>query len=243
MPDSGLMRAAIFGASGGIGAALASALRAGCGLERLYACSRRTAAAEDERVVPLAFDLTDAASIVAAEQRMAAEGPLDLVIVATGALVLSGGIGPEKALRQIDPAAMAEPFRINTIGPALIARQLLPSLRRDARAVFAVLGARVGSIGDNRLGGWHSYRASKAALNMLVRNFAIDIARSHPRAVVAAIHPGTMTTGLSAPFRPDDAPGVFTPAESAAHVLAVLARLGPDDSGGQFAWDGSRIPD
>jgi NAD(P)-dependent dehydrogenase (short-subunit alcohol dehydrogenase family) len=138
---------------------------------------------------------------------------------------------------------MANVYAANAIGPALIAKHCLPRLPRDRRAVFAVLSARVGSIGDNRLGGWHSYRASKAALNMLVRNFAIELERSNPRAVVAALHPGTVDSRLSAPFQRRVAPGrLFSPDQAAGHLLAVIDKLTPADSGGLFAWNGERLP-
>jgi NAD(P)-dependent dehydrogenase (short-subunit alcohol dehydrogenase family) len=115
---------------------------------------------------------------------------------------------------------------------------------RDRRAVFAALSARVGSIGDNRLGGWHSYRASKAALNMILRNLAVELGRTHPQAVVAGLHPGTVDTGLSAPFQRGVKPEkLFTADHSAERLLTVLERLTPADSGGVFAWDGQRIPE
>jgi NAD(P)-dependent dehydrogenase (short-subunit alcohol dehydrogenase family) len=122
-------------------------------------------------------------------------------------------------------------------------KHFAPLMPRDRRAAFAALSARVGSIGDNRLGGWHSYRASKAALNMLLRNLAVELARSHPQAVVAGLHPGTVDTGLSRPFQKGVADGkLFTPEFSAASLMAVLDGLTPADSGGFFAWDGVRIP-
>ena len=109
--------------------------------------------------------------------------------------------------------------------------------------LFAVLSARVGSIGDNRLGGWHGYRAAKAALNMLIRNFAIELRRSHPQAIIVGLHPGTVDTPLSAPFQRGVAPDrLFTPATSAGHLLDVIDGLSPADSGGVFAWDGTAIP-
>ena len=240
---SPITRAAIFGASGGIGAALVAALaerEPGC---RIYGGSRRGVPSNDNSVIPFAFDLRDSESIGLAADSISRDGPLDLVFVATGMLTRADGGGPEKSLRQIDAEALAELFAINTIGPALIAQAMLPLLPRDRRAVFAVLSARVGSIGDNRLGGWHGYRAAKAALNMLVRNFAIELRRSHPLAVVVGLHPGTVDTPLSAPFQRGVAQArLFTPQTSAAHLLDVIAGLTPQDSGGLFAWDGAAIP-
>ena len=136
--------------------------------------------------------------------------------------------------------AMRKVFDINTIGPALIAKHFLPKMRKNAKSVFAALSARVGSIGDNRLGGWYSYRASKAAANQIVHGAAIEIGRKRKEAVVVALHPGTVATGLSEPFAAER--DRFTPAQSAGKMLAVLERLTPDDSGGFFAYDGSPIP-
>jgi NAD(P)-dependent dehydrogenase (short-subunit alcohol dehydrogenase family) len=136
------------------------------------------------------------------------------VIVASGVLTLSDGSGPERTLRRLDAGAMAEVLQINLIGPAMIAKHILPLLPRDKRSVFAALSARVGSITDNGLGGWHSYRASKAGLNMLLKNFAIEMARTHPKAVIAGLHPGTVDTELSRPFQSGLAEGQLTKASA-----------------------------
>lgn len=231
-------RAVVFGATGGIGGALVAGLTQGGW--RVAAGSRmgRAVPGADDH---FAFDLTDEASIAAAAAPLRAEPP-DLVIVATGALVLPSGRGPEKNLRQIDPRALAEAFAINAIGPALIAKHVLPLLPRDRRSVFVALGARVGSIGDNRLGGWHGYRASKAALAMLIRNFAIEMARSHPHAIVAGLHPGTVDTPLSAPFQRGLAPGQLLAAtDAAAQLLTVIEGLSPRDSGSIIDWNGLTV--
>jgi NAD(P)-dependent dehydrogenase (short-subunit alcohol dehydrogenase family) len=234
--------AVVFGASGGIGAALVAQLAASGDHARVHAGARRPPA-PSPGIAPFAFDLEDEASIAAAAQAIAAEGPPALVIVATWVLSAPGGPGPEKSWRAIDPAAMARLFALNTIGPATIARHFLPLLPREGRCVFAALSARVGSIGDNALGGWHSYRASKAALNMLVRNFAIELAARNRDAIAVALHPGTVDTALSRPFqRGVPAERLFAPEVSAAHLLRVIEGLGPSDSGGLFAWDGQRIP-
>ena len=240
MATAGDRRAAVFGASGGIGGALVAALAARSDVVEVFALSRRDHDPRLTKVSPLRFDLGDEASIAAAAERM---GPLDLVLVATGGLILASGAGPEKSIRSLDPQAMAEAFALNTIGPSLIAKHVLPKLPRDRRAVFAALSARVGSIGDNRLGGWHSYRASKAALNVLVRNAAIELRRTHPQAVVVALHPGTVATRLSAPFQRGVPPSkLMTPQHSAQHLLAVIDALEPAQSGGFFGWDGAPIP-
>ncbi len=209
----------------------------------VYAGNRSPRVRERMNIRPFQFDLADESSIVAAARQIERGGPLDLAIVATG-LLHDETVAPEKSWRALDAEAMQRLFAINAIGPAIVAKHVLPLLGKDRRSVFAVLSARVGSIGDNKVGGWHGYRASKAALNMLVRNFAIELKRSNPKAVAVALHPGTVDTGLSRPFQANLPEGQLTSADqSAAHLLDVVASLRPDQSGSHIAWDGSRIPD
>lgn len=233
--------AAVFGASGGIGCALCEALAArGC--ERVYAGSRTGAALGLAGEVPFAFDLTDEASIAAAVALMK-DDPPEWVIVATGVLTLADGTGPERTYKRIEAGAMAEVFALNTIGPALIAKHALALMPRSRHFTFAALSARVGSISDNRIGGWHSYRASKAALNMLLKNLAIEMARTHPEGVVVGLHPGTVDSALSQPFQGSLAEGQLTwPANAAANLLGVLAGLGPAQSGRVFDFRGEEVP-
>lgn len=219
--------AIIIGAGGGIGAALAAELeRRGQPVRRL---GRRTE--------PM-LDLLDEASIA----RAAAEtGPgLRFVVDATGFLH-DERFQPEKSFRQLDPAHMAQSFALNATGPALLMKHFLPLLARDGRAVFATLSARVGSIGDNRLGGWTSYRAAKAALNQIMRTCAIELARTRPQAICVALHPGTVDTSLSAPFVKAGLE-VQLPQRSAARLLDVLEGLSPAETGGFFDHYGRPIP-
>lgn len=228
-------RAVILGASGGIGGAVADQLRQSGDFEVLT--GSRSGNAEFQ------FDLTDEDSIAHAAELSHKGGPIELVFVATGMLHRGNVIGPEKSLRALEAATMTEVFAVNTIGPALIAKHFLPLLHKDRRVVFAALSARVGSITDNGLGGWHSYRASKAALNMLMKNFALELAHRNPQSIVASLHPGTVATHLSEPFQRNVVAGkLFTPEQSAAALLKVMFGLTPADSGGLFAWDGTRIP-
>ncbi|KQU29008.1 short-chain dehydrogenase [Methylobacterium sp. Leaf94] len=233
--------AVVIGASGGIGRALVAGLVARGTYGSIFALSRSgTVEAGPVAVGPI--DLTDEASVRIAAERVGRHGPVGLVVVAAG-LLHGSGVAPEKAIRTLDPAAMAAVFAVNAIGPALAAKHFLPQMPRAGRSVFAALSARVGSISDNRLGGWYAYRASKAALNQILRTLAIEARRTHPDAIVAGLHPGTVTTALSEPFRPDpNTPGLFTPETSAAHLLRVIEGLGPEDTGGVFAWDGRRVP-
>ncbi len=163
-----------------------------------------------------------------------------LIIIATG-ILHSADKGPEKSLRDLDPEWMIENYRLNAIGPALIAKHFLPLIPRNGPAYIAFLSARVGSISDNRLGGWHSYRASKAALNMLVRNISVEWQRKNPQAIIVGLHPGTVETPLSAPFKGNPAHDRFPPAQAAQQMLDVLERLAPDQSGQLFAYNGSLI--
>ena len=186
------------------------------------------------------FDLTDEDSIARAVARVAALGELRLVIDATGFLH-DDAQGPEKTWRDLDAAKLARAFALNAIGPALLMKHALPVLAPQGKAVFATLSARVGSIGDNHLGGWYGYRASKAALNQLVRTAAIELKRRRPAALCVALHPGTVRTALSSPFCKDGLE-VQTPQTSAVRLLGVIDTLEADQSGGFFDHLGVAIP-
>lgn len=224
------MRAVVIGASGGIGAAVADALRE----EDVEVHAFARAFTSDRHV-----DVSNEPSIAAAAARVG--GAVDLVFVATG-LLHEGGRGPEKAMRELDPDWLQRNFLVNAIGPALVAKHFLPLLPRDRRAVLAALSARVGSIADNALGGWYGYRASKAALNQLIRTLSIEERRRNPQSIVVALHPGTVDTGLSKPFQGAVQPGrLFTPARAAVQLLDVLDGLRAKDSGRLFDWEGKEV--
>lgn len=228
---SPVRRIAVVIGTGGIGGALAQALRAEGAVDEVVTLGRRSTPA---------LDLLDEASIAACAQWLAARGAPELVIDATG--ILHGpGMAPEKSWRELDPATLAQAFAINAIGPALLMKHFLPLLPRDRRALFATLSAKVGSIGDNRLGGWYAYRASKAALNQLVRTASVELRRSRPQAICVALHPGTVDTGLSAPFAKSGLQ-VQAPALAAQRLLTVLAGLKAEDSGEFFDYRGERLP-
>jgi len=216
--------------SGGIGGALVEALLAEPAFADVVSFSRSSAPK---------LDVTSEASIEAAVKFLG-EAEIRLVIDATGFLH-GDGLMPEKALREISAAHMAASFAVNAIGPALLMKHLLVRLPRAGKAVFATLSARVGSIGDNHVGGWYSYRAAKAALNQLVRTAAIELRRSRPEAVCVALHPGTVATRLSAPFAKAGL-NVRPPAEAADDLLRVIAGLGAAQSGGFFDYKGEEIP-
>lgn len=232
--------AVIVGASGGIGAALVAALLQDPGFNTVFALSRGATQGTNGKLQVIPADVTDEASLIQAARSLS--GTIRLVIVATGVLH-TGALQPEKTYRSLDAAALLESYKVNTVGPALVAKHILPLMQASGRNVFAVLSARVGSIGDNRSGGWHAYRASKAALNMVIRNLAIELSRRARETVCVGLHPGTVDTSLSRPFQRNVPPEkLFTAAYSASCLLSVIDGLTPASSGQVFAWDGKIIP-
>jgi len=222
-------RALVIGASGGIGAALVAALRED---------PRCAQVVELGRATQPALDLAEPASIERAAAALAGQGAFQLIVNAAGVLH-DESFMPEKRLADLNPAQLLATFQVNTFGPALLLRYFCGLLDRQ-RGVLAMLSAKVGSIGDNRLGGWYSYRASKAALNMLIKTAAIEVRRSQPNAVLLALHPGTVNSALSQPFRGAE---IGRPAAVAAHdLLRVIDSLGPEASGSFHAYDGQPLP-
>lgn len=239
-------RALVVGASGSIGAALARALAADGAFAAVHRTARdpATLGALPGQPAGIALDLTDDASIEAAAALLAQRTPrIDLVVLCSGVLHDEAhGMRPEKRLAEVRRDALRRSFEVNAFGPLLLAAALAPLLPRRERCVWATLSARVGSITDNRLGGWYAYRASKAAQNQFTRTLAIELGRRHRGLACVALHPGTVATPLSAPFRSAAADGVQDPDTAAGHLLDVMAQLGPADSGRFLAWDGSEIP-
>ena len=236
--------AVVVGVAGGVGGALARTLAAQGRYDAVVGIARRRPDDwPDDPARPfLAADITDEAQVADAARGIEGLGRPVRIVVATG-LLHGEGVSPEKNLRMLDPEALMTLFRVNAVGPALIAKHLLPLTPRDRVSVFAALSARVGSISDNRLGGWYGYRASKAALNMLIATLAIEQRRSRPQGVCVALHPGTVETRLSEPFGQgaSTAPARLTPTASAKALVAVMDGLVPDDSGRFLAWDGRPI--
>ena len=234
--------AVVVGSTGGIGAAICAQVAAQENFAKVFGLSRSAPDATGSKVEAISLDLEDEPMIAAAAGRVAEVSQPDLVVVATG-ILHDGDLQPEKSMRDIDGRNMSTNFQINTIGPTLLAKHFLPVMNRDRKSVFAVLSARVGSIGDNRLGGWVSYRASKAALNMSIATLAIEHGRRFPNGIVVALHPGTVATELSAPFRSRVPPdGLFSTDTAANQLLQVIDGLDAANTGGFFAWDGSAIP-
>jgi NAD(P)-dependent dehydrogenase (short-subunit alcohol dehydrogenase family) len=222
-------RALIIGSSGAIGSAFTQLLHSDPLRPEVHGLHRQSQPA---------IDFGDEGSVAAAAAHFAQHGKFHLIINATGAL--HGALGmPEKRLADLNYAQMEHMFRVNTLGPAMVLRHFAPLLDAQ-RGMLAVLSAKVGSIEDNRLGGWYSYRASKAALNMLLKTAAIEVKRSNPQAVLVALHPGTVNSHLSQPFR--GAEIGRKPMDAASDMLRVLDGLSADDSGRFFAYDGAVLP-
>lgn len=225
-------RAVVIGATGGLGAAFVEHLENDPNCERVVGLGRHS-----EPPV----DLLDEASIEHAAGWLREQAPeWDLILDATGILTLNGH-GPEKRLRDLDPAIMARSFAINAIGPALLFKHLAPLVPRQRKGILATLSARVGSIEDNQLGGWVSYRASKAALNQIVRTTALELRFSHRQATVIALQPGTCATRLSEPYRAR-APEVLAPEYATGELLKVLDRLDASNSGEFYDFEGQQLP-
>lgn len=227
--------AVIVGASGGIGRAMADVLEQETEYDQIIRFSRGS----DSSV---ALDLASEDSIALAANWLKEQNiKPSLVFVATG-LLHSDQKGPEKSMRELDTDWMLQTYQINAIGPALVAKHFLPLMPKEEIIKFAALSARVGSVSDNRLGGWYGYRAAKAALNMIIRNLSIEWTRKNKRSIIIALHPGTVDTGLSKPFQSNAPPGKLFDSERAAlQLLDVLDGLKPVDSGKIFAWDGEEI--
>lgn len=235
--------ALVVGAGGGLGSAFVHAL-ANCDNARtVHAWSRRAPhhLAKFPNVIPSVVDPLDEASL---ENALGEIERLTLVIIATGVLHNQSGLSPEKSTQALNPEHMLESFRINTVLPALIIKHAYPKFPRRERAMLAALSARVGSISDNRLGGWYSYRASKAALNQVIKCTAIEWGRTHPLAACIGLHPGTVDTDLSRPFQARLKRGhdVFAPDEAVTKLLSVIDGATPEQSGSVLAWDGSPVP-
>ncbi|MDF1757490.1 MAG: SDR family NAD(P)-dependent oxidoreductase [Legionellaceae bacterium] len=232
---------AIIGVAGAIGNALLENLARSNPSATIHAFSRKPAKTTFPGVFYNHIDYNLEKSIEESASIASKSCPIDLVIITTG-ILHDKGLMPEKSLRELSAEKFRRVFEINTILPALIAKSFLPKLNKDNRSIFAVLSARVGSISDNKLGGWYSYRASKSALNMIIKNSSIEIARSNTHAVIVGIHPGTVDSNLSKPFQNNVPNGkLFTPDFSAKKIIEVIQKLTPKQSGKCFAWDGQEI--
>ncbi|MBW4469630.1 MAG: SDR family NAD(P)-dependent oxidoreductase [Stenomitos rutilans HA7619-LM2] len=239
--------ALIIGAGQGIGLEFVRQLLQRSKIDRLYATYRKPQTAllaiADARLVCLPMDITDEAQIAAVVQTIQAETKALHAVINCAGVLHDGPMQPEKSLRQLNAEQLLRYFHVNSIGAVLVAKHVQPLLKHGDRAVLATISAKIGSIGDNQLGGWYGYRASKAALNMFMRTTAIEYKRTCPRAIVVTLHPGTTDTQLSQPFQRNVPPEkLFSVDRTVKQLLAVLDQLQEHDSGEFFSWDGTRLP-
>ena len=222
----------VLGAGGALGSAFVKVLSAKYKNSSLFAFSRNS---QNHINYSCEDSLSEAAALASKKK------PLDLVIVANG-MLHEPEIMPEKSLGDLSAEKFKRIFEVNTITPALIAKHFLPKLNREQSSIFTALSARVGSISDNRLGGWYAYRASKVALNMVIKNLSIEVGRRNKKAIIVGLHPGTVDSNLSKPFQSNVADGkLFSPEYSATKLLTVIDNLTPEQTGKCFAWDSEEI--
>ena len=230
----------VVGASGAIGKAFVDYYSKDELVENVFAFSRKKISYENIKIKSFDLDIENQTSIEDAAQNIK-DYPIDTIIVATG-ILHSENFGPEKSIREINYSTMIKVMAVNTIGPALIGRYFIPLLRKDAKSILAFLSARVGSISDNKLGGWYSYRASKTALNQIIKNFSIELKRTNPEAVVLGLQPGTVDSNLSEPFKKNVVKGkLFSPEQSRELLSDVIEKATKEDSGNLIAYDGEII--
>lgn len=233
---------AVIGSSGAIGNAVSKILLNDESIESVYNFSRSTSDNSSEKSKNIYIDIESEESIKDAVNKIPDDIRFDLIFVATGILHNDSDVYPEKSIRDISADKFKKVLMINTVGPALIGKYFIPFLNKDNKNVFAFLSARVGSISDNKIGGWYSYRASKTALNQIVKNFSIEIKRSNPNSIFIGLQPGTVKSNLSKPFEKNvQSDNLFTPDHSASKLLEVIDSLTSDDSGKFYAWNGDEI--
>lgn len=235
-------KVAVIGSNGAIGNSICENLIDDDSVEEVYKFSRVIKNEDSYKIKNIEIDIEDEDSIKNCVQKLPSNIKFDLIFVATGILHNDSDIFPEKSIRDISIDKLQKVLLVNTIGPTLVGKYFIPFLRKDSRSVFAFLSARVGSISDNKLGGWYSYRASKTALNQIIKNFSIEVKRSNPSAIFIGLQPGTVKSYLSKPFEKNvKAEKLFTPDYSAEKLLDVISNLTNEDSGRVYAWDGEEI--
>jgi NAD(P)-dependent dehydrogenase (short-subunit alcohol dehydrogenase family) len=231
---------AIIGSSGAIGRAFLDAYIADKDISNIYSISRTEVKSNDKRIIHINIDVTDEVSVKAAASKIE-ENRLDRLIVATGVLHTKS-FGPEKSIKDIKIENFVKIFSVNTFGPALIGKYFLPLMTKDQKSIVAFLSARVGSISENKLGGWHAYRASKSALNQIIKNFSIEAKRTNSSGIIIGLQPGTVKSKLSEPFQKNVKKGkLFLPEDSVDSLIKVIENVMQNDSGKIFDWEGEEI--
>ena len=233
---------AVIGSSGAIGNSISKLLKSEISVESVYNFSRTAISESSEKEKNIYIDIENEDSIIESIKKIPKDIKFDLIFVATGILHNDEDIYPEKSIKDISGNKLKKVLMVNTIGPALIGKYFIPFLNKNNKNVFAFLSARVGSISNNKIGGWYSYRASKSALNQIIKNFSIEIKRSNPNSIFVGLQPGTVKSNLSKPFQKNvNSENLFSPDYSAKKLLDVINNLSIEDTGKLFAWDGEEI--
>ena len=233
---------AVIGSSGAIGNSISKLLKSEISVESVYNFSRSDISESSEKEKNIYIDIENEDSIIESIKKIPKDIKFDLIFVATGILHNDEDIYPEKSIKDISGNKLKKVLMVNTIGPALIGKYFIPFLNKNNKNVFAFLSARVGSISNNKIGGWYSYRASKSALNQIIKNFSIEIKRSNPNSIFVGLQPGTVKSNLSKPFQKNvNSKNLFSPDYSAKKLIDVINNLSIEDTGKLFAWDGEEI--
>ena len=231
---------AIIGSSGAIGRAFLDAYIADKEISNIYSISRTEVELNDERIIHINIDVTDEVSVKAAASKIG-ENRLDRLIVTSG-ILHTELFGPEKSIKDIKIENFVKIFSVNAFGPALIGKYFLPLMKKDKKSIAAFLSARVGSISENKLGGWYAYRASKSALNQIIKNFSIEAKRTNPTGIIIGLQPGTVKSKLSEPFQKNVKKGnLLLPKDSVKSLIRVIENVMQNDSGKIFDWKGEEI--
>ena len=233
---------AVIGSSGAIGNALSNRLLEDDSVETIYKFSRSQKSEGNQKEKNFFIDIEDENSIKKSTENIPEDIKFDMIFVATGILHNDDDIFPEKSIKDINADKLKRVLSINTIGPTLVGKYFIPYLNNKSKSIFAFLSARVGSISENKLGGWYSYRSSKTALNQIIKNFSIEIKRTNPNAIFVGLQPGTVSSFLSKPFEKNvKSENLFTPDFSASKLLEVIDNLESKDTGKLIAWNGKEI--
>jgi NAD(P)-dependent dehydrogenase (short-subunit alcohol dehydrogenase family) len=235
-----MKKVAVIGSSGAIGNAFLEHYIKDESVENIFSFSRSNIFIENNKVIHGLIDVENETSIQKASQSLE-EVKLDEIIIASG-LLHTEDFGPEKSIKDLEADNILKILSVNTVGPAIVGKYFLPLLNKKNKSVMAFLSARVGSISENKLGGWYSYRASKAALNQIIKNFSIEINRVNPQAIILGLQPGTVESNFSQPFKKNVKEGnLFTAQYSVSMLLDVINSSTTKDSGKLIGWDGEEI--
>ena len=233
---------AVIGSSGAIGNAISNRLLEDDSVETIYKFSRSQKSEGNQKEKNFFIDIEDENSIKKSTENIPEDIKFDMIFVATGILHNDDDIFPEKSIKDINADKLKRVLSINTIGPTLVGKYFISYLNNKNKSIFAFLSARVGSISENKLGGWYSYRSSKTALNQIIKNFSIEVKRTNPNAIFVGLQPGTVSSFLSKPFEKNvKSENLFTPDFSASKLLEVINNLESKDTGKLIAWNGEEI--